>query len=173
MPRIGIFAGTFDPVHHGHIAFCLAAAEKCDLDAVYLLPERMPRGKQMVSDFIHREALLDLAVENIRKLKVLTLNSDFFTVDSTLPALQKLFPDAKLSFLIGSDVACKSLGYWRDLDKLLSSAEIIVGVREDNTTDEVQQCMEHLGSTHPELRCTIIQSPHSDVSSSKIRAKTN
>ena len=50
MARIGIYAGTFDPVHAGHVAFALQSLEAAKLDRVYFLPERRPRGKRQVKN---------------------------------------------------------------------------------------------------------------------------
>ena len=61
--RIGIFAGTFDPVHKGHISFALQAIEAAGLDEVVFLPEPRPRHKQSVTDQSHRIAMINLAIK--------------------------------------------------------------------------------------------------------------
>ncbi|HEU5121705.1 MAG TPA: adenylyltransferase/cytidyltransferase family protein, partial [Candidatus Saccharimonadales bacterium] len=61
MRRIGIYSGTFDPVHYGHIAFAASAIRACNLDEVVFLPEPQPRYKAGVTDIAHRLALLTMA----------------------------------------------------------------------------------------------------------------
>jgi cytidyltransferase-like protein len=60
--RIGIYSGTFDPVHAGHMAFALQAMQEAKLDRLYFLPERRPRYKQGVEHFAHRVAMLERAI---------------------------------------------------------------------------------------------------------------
>src|SRR5688500_13565413 len=113
--RIGIFPGTFDPVHQGHVAFCLEALRVCKLDEVLLLPERVPREKQNVADFSRRRSLLQDAVSARPALHVMVLNSDQFTVKETLPELQRKLGDAELTLLVGSDVVRTFLYRWEGL----------------------------------------------------------
>lgn len=126
--RIGIYAGTFDPVHAGHVSFALQALEAAGLDVVYFLPERRPRSKQGVEHFGHRVAMLKKACRPHRRLKVVELEDVSFTVKTSLPRLQKLFPDAQLSFLVGSDVL-PSVVNWPHANRLLQISELVVGMR--------------------------------------------
>src|SRR5207237_1081890 len=126
--RIGIYSGSFDPVHAGHLSFALQAIEQAQLDAVYFLPERRPRNKQGVEHFGHRVAMLDKAVKPHRKLQVLELEDVSLTVASTLPRLLKRFPRAQLVFLMGSDVT-QYLPTWPNAARLLQQVELVVGVR--------------------------------------------
>src|SRR5581483_3364510 len=89
MKRIGIYSGVFDPVHAGHIGFALQAVERAGLDKVYFLPERRPYHKQGVEHFGHRVAMLKRATRPHPALSVLELEDISFTVERTLPKLQK------------------------------------------------------------------------------------
>lgn len=169
MKRIGILAGTFDPIHEGHIGFCLAAAERGHLEKVYLLPERSPRFKQNVSEFTARlQAVKDAATPH-SNLGVISLDEPCFSVDTTLPQLRAQFEPTRITLLIGSDVACMSLPNWDNLEQLTLDVDFIVSIRGDSTVRDVQQCMRNIETTYPTFRYTIIDSPHRDVSSSKIR----
>lgn len=128
--RIGIYSGTFDPVHAGHVAFALQALEKADLEAIYFLPERLPRYKPHVEHFGHRTAMLERALRPHVGLKLIDdLPEPYFSVARTLPRLRQKFPEAKLCFLIGSDVATH-ISSWDSVEELLRSSELIVGLRE-------------------------------------------
>jgi nicotinate-nucleotide adenylyltransferase len=52
MKKIGIFAGTFDPIHEGHVAFAQAVLADLSLDKIYFLPERQPRRKTNVGKIL-------------------------------------------------------------------------------------------------------------------------
>src|SRR5882762_4564268 len=126
--RIGIFAGTFDPVHKGHVAFALNAAESAELDKVYFLPETRPRGKAEVTHVSHRIAMLKLAVRAHRKLEVLDLPDKQFHMARTWPRIKQRFAGDKLVLLMGSDVF-SHLPTWPHVAKLFDDAGIIVSTR--------------------------------------------
>jgi nicotinate-nucleotide adenylyltransferase len=137
MRRVGIYAGTFDPVHTGHIAFALQAIEQAGLDEVIFLPERRPRLKTGVEHFGHRVAMLNRAVRPHPKLSVAEIVDARFNVQRTLPRLKKTFPGATLVLLMGSDVAV-TMPYWPDSDKLLKACELVIGVRGDESVEAAE-----------------------------------
>lgn len=137
--RIGIYSGTFDPVHAGHLAFALQALKEADLDVVYFLPERRPRYKKQVEHIGHRAAMIERALLPYKKLKLLDEFPELhFSVAKTLPRLQQKFPGVKLSFLLGSDVV-DHLATWEGVDVLLQTSELIVGLRKGANSAQVQQ----------------------------------
>lgn len=137
--RIGIYSGTFDPIHEGHIAFALAAQQTCTLDEVIVIPEPEPRGKTEISALSHRIAMATQAANSHSGLRALTLRSSRFTIDDTLPELRSLFPGAELSLLIGSDIA-RHLHTWRGLDRLVG-VQFIVGLRQHDTEKSLDLMM--------------------------------
>jgi len=132
--RIGIYAGTFNPVHAGHIAFALQAMKTAKLDKLYFLPERRPRHKQGVEHFGHRVAMLKRASRPYPKFDVLELDDVSFTTKRTLPKLEQLFPGARLVMLIGSDTA-QYMQEWPLIDKLCERSELIIGIRQGFDTE--------------------------------------
>jgi nicotinate-nucleotide adenylyltransferase len=128
MARIGIYAGVFNPVHAGHIAFALQACQEAQLDRLYFLPERRPLHKQGVEHFGHRVAMLKRAIGLHPKFGVLELPDVSFSVRRTLPALQQKFAGNQLVFLFGSD-AVRHIPHWKHAERFLSQGEILVGLR--------------------------------------------
>lgn len=126
MKRIGIFAGTFDPVHKGHITFALKAAESADLDEVYFLPETRPRQKTGVTHISHRLAMLQLATRPHSKLNVLELPDKKFDMVRTWPKLKKRFNGSKLLLMVGSDVFGR-MPNWPHVKQLFGDAGVVVG----------------------------------------------
>jgi nicotinate-nucleotide adenylyltransferase len=167
MAKIGIFSGTFDPVHDGHIAFALGAQQAAGLDRVILLPERCPRGKADCTPLTHRAAMLELAVRPHPQLAVLQVQSEQFLVARTLPELRALFLHDELFLLLGSDVA-KGLPYWPSLSALLDEMQLIIGVR---GRDE-QGALTALLAAVPGVRNIFTPSPQPHATSSSVREGT-
>src|ERR1700719_280310 len=66
--NIGLFGGTFDPIHRGHVALARAALERCHLNRIYFVPASVPPHKQQqaLSPFAHRAAILARATAQER-----------------------------------------------------------------------------------------------------------
>jgi nicotinate-nucleotide adenylyltransferase len=129
MKRIGIYSGTFNPVHAGHISFALQAATAAKLDTVYLMPERYRAQKVDVAHFGHRVAMIRQAIKPYPRLGLIESSDVSFSVERTLPKLEAQFSGAQLVFLMGSD-SLKGLSSWPLVEKLLKSSELAVGIRE-------------------------------------------
>jgi len=168
MSKIGIFAGTFDPVHHGHITFAHAAIAQAGLNAVVFLPERAPRRKTRVSSFEHRVQMLQLATKNQPNLQVLTLGERQFTVAATLPQLQQRFKNDQLVLLVGSDVAA-GLSAWQDLPQLAASVGIAVGLR---SGEHEQTMRDRLNVVDVPLRLQFVHgnADHAAVTATDVRS---
>lgn len=166
--NIGIYPGTFDPVHKGHIGFACAAAKQCDLDKVIFLPEASPREKSGVSSLGFREARLQKATKPYKFLEIMTIGHHQFTVAKTLPLLEDAFPSARLTLLIGSDVV-KTFDYrWPGLEELFSRMPLVIGLRADDTKEMIEDSFSTL-RFFP--RYHILDSPHPSATSSNIRKK--
>lgn len=164
--RLGIYAGTFDPVHAGHIAFALQALQAAQLDTVYFLPERRPRDKQQVEHFGHRVAMLNRALGPHPQFEVLELVDVSFSVQRTVAQLQQQFDGDELVFLFGSDVV-PGLADWPHADQLLANHELVIGLRAQDDHDSLQRIIE-TWPTPPRL-VTMFPSYAPDVSSGLVR----
>jgi nicotinate-nucleotide adenylyltransferase len=169
MTRIGIYSGAFDPVHDGHVAFAREAQRVCGLDKVIFLPERSPRGKADVTDIVHRETLLRMAVRGDH-FGVLTLSTERFTVHETLPELMRLFVGCELTLLAGSDVAQTFCYRWPGIDALLAKVSLAIGMREGDSGAEIHEIMRQLQSSQVQpISYRLITSLFPDASSSSSR----
>lgn len=164
--RIGIYAGTFDPVHAGHLGFALQALAAADLDKVYFLPERRPRDKRHVEHFGHRVAMLRRAVTPHPQFDVLELVDASFSVKRTLPGLQNRFGDSELVFLFGSDILPR-LQSWPQADKLLAGSELVVGLRKQDNRQELRRIIEAWPTPPKALTMFVSYAP--DISSGRVR----
>jgi nicotinate-nucleotide adenylyltransferase len=164
--RIGIYAGTFDPVHVGHVTFALQAVVAAGLTRVYFLPERRPRDKSQVEHFGHRVAMLRRALRPHPQFEVLELVDVSFSVERTLPFLQQRFAGDELVFLFGSDIVA-GLADWPHVDQLLKSAELVIGLRQKDDPTAVRRTIEQW-PTQPKL-LTMFPSYAPDISSGQVR----
>lgn len=163
---IGIYAGTFDPVHSGHIAFALAASKACSLDKIVFLPEEQPRAKRRVTALSHRQALLEKAVQAYPNLYVTNVASPQFTVRETLPELRERFGDANLTLLVGSDVA-RGVSQWPNADKLFGDVRLAVGMRSEDLDTEIQTRLQAIAIP---IRATFVKTNFATIASSQIRS---
>lgn len=164
--RIGIYAGTFDPVHAGHVAFALQSLKSAKLDHIYFMPERQPRSKRGVEHFGHRVAMLQRAAKPHPQFDVLEQPDVNFNIQRTLPRLQKQFPNDQLVFLFGSDVVTE-LPTWPYADRLLQKTELVIGLRKSNSRKQIQKLI-NKWTVQPRA-ITMFESFAPDISSGQVR----
>lgn len=165
---MGIYAGTFDPVHEGHIAFARQAITACGLDKVFFLVEPRPRRKQGVRALEHREAMVRLAIANEVRFGIIQLEQTHFSVEATLPKIQALFEGAEIHFLMGEDII-KHLNDWPHVEELLQNSSFIVGIRKGEAP-KVRGVLAHIKKVRNlSFPFKLITTEQSTVSSSKIR----
>jgi nicotinate-nucleotide adenylyltransferase len=128
--RIGVFGGTFDPIHTGHLAAAQAAMEILGLDKVVFVPAACPPHKrgQALADARHRLAMVRLAARDNPHFEVSSAEIDAagpsFTVD-TLEVLKARCGPCRLHLLMGLDQALQ-LDTWRRPERILTLAEVDV-----------------------------------------------
>jgi nicotinate-nucleotide adenylyltransferase len=130
---IGLFGGSFDPVHHGHLIVGQTAAEKLGLEVLRFVPAReqpFKRGRHRTSPQ-HRAAMLSLATAGTPGFEVelseLQRPGPSYTVD-TLRALREREPGSEFVLLLGADAAA-DLAAWREADQIPRLARIAVFAR--------------------------------------------
>lgn len=170
--RVGIYSGTFDPIHQGHITFALESMRSCQLNSVFILPEPEPRQKQNVTDIDKRTSLIDESIAKIDGLSIIRPSSKQFTIKDTLPQLFDMFKDADITLLVGSDVVKTFPNRWQDLDILLEKVSLAIGMRANDNSDEIEQIItdlqQDLGLV---IDYKLIRTPDSHITSSQIRTK--
>ncbi len=130
---VGLFGGSFDPVHHGHLIVARVAAETLGLDALRFVPAREQPFKQGLhrATAEQRAAMLDLAVGGAGGFAVdrteLERPGPSYTVE-TLRALHASEPGVRLTVLIGADAAAE-LEAWHQAEELPALAEVVVFAR--------------------------------------------
>jgi nicotinate-nucleotide adenylyltransferase len=127
---IGLFGGSFDPVHHGHLIVAQVAAEKLKLTALRFVPAREQPFKagQHRTSAEHRAAMLSLAIAGNPEFSVdrseLSRPGPSYTID-TLRAMREREPAAEFILLLGADAAA-DLPAWKEAERLQEFARIVV-----------------------------------------------
>jgi nicotinate-nucleotide adenylyltransferase len=134
MTRIGIFGGTFDPIHFGHLRVAEEVRERHRLDVVTFVPNRVPPHKPGLrpAPGVARLEMIRLAVRGHRAFAVSDLElrrrGPSYTID-TLAHFRHLHgDDAELVFILGTD-AFAEIGSWRKPDELFTRADFVVMTR--------------------------------------------
>ncbi len=129
--RIGLFGGTFNPVHFGHLRTVLEAAEHFELDRVYLIPSAMPPHKSgaNIASPHDRLEMIRLAAEGVPEFAPsdieLQRTGPSYTID-TLTAFQDMFPDPAVCYLILGSDAFFELHTWKSHLDILRRVSLIV-----------------------------------------------
>ncbi len=165
-PRVGIYAGTFDPVHAGHIGFALQAQQIAELDEVCFMPERRSRYKPGSEHYVHRLAMISQAIRPYPSFSAAEFVDKHFTITRTLPQIKHIYEDCRLVMLMGADVFA-GLVDWPDFDRLLRECEVVVSVRSANELTNALHVMQTLSV--PSQSISLIDSTEPDISSTKIR----
>ncbi len=124
-----MFGGTFDPVHEGHVRLAGYVLRKKLVQEILFLPAAQPPHKETaMAPFVHRVAMLKIALTAGSDMSVSTLESrrcgPSYTVDS-LQALQREYPGTRLAFLMGAD-SLMELHQWFRYSEILHLADLIV-----------------------------------------------
>ena len=130
--RVGLFGGSFDPIHQGHVELAEAALCELELDRVVFLPTADPPHKRpRHASALQRYCMVELALLDHPRLLVsdveLTPGRTAFTVE-TVEHFRRLLPNASLFLLIGAD-SFAELDQWRRFEELLAQVELVVVTR--------------------------------------------
>jgi nicotinate-nucleotide adenylyltransferase len=170
LARVGIFGGTFNPPHIGHLACMETALAELGLDRVVLMPVAQPPHKELVGDPgpEHRLEMCRRAAAGDDRLEVSDLEVNrggpSYTVD-TLRELHEFAPEDELTFIAGGDMAA-SLPEWRAPEEVLRLARIAVAERTGAERAEVEEAIAGLEGRD---RVVFFAMPRVDVSSSAVR----
>lgn len=187
--RIGLFGGTFDPVHHGHLRAGEEIRQAFSLSWVEFLPSRIPPHKtdQPLTDIRHRVAMLRLAVDGNPYFRVseveATREGMSYLVD-TLKTYRKHYPsDVSLYFIMGMD-SFQEIATWHRYPELFDLSHFVVitrpGYERPELSEVVSQdvdslfaphggesdCLEHRGGHRIYFRETTLL----DIAASRLRA---
>lgn len=164
--RIGVFGGTFDPPHVGHLVTAVNVRHALDLDVVLLVVANDPwqkSGARDVSPASDRLAMVEAAVGDVAGLEPsdveIRRGGTSYTAD-TLDELAQAHPQASLFLVLGSDAAA-GLPTWERAEEVRQRAEIVIVARPGSEE----------GRPPAGWRCARVESPRLEVSSTDLRAR--
>lgn len=162
--RLGLFGGTFDPIHNAHLAVAREAADHFALDRVLLIPNAIPPHKQRhaLADFRHRLAMVQCAAAVDSRFEASRLeesNEKSYSILTIERVRREVDENTRLFFLIGAD-AFGDIGTWYRVADVLRQVEFIVLSRPGFVYDVP------LGA-----RAHRLETLHMDVSSTDIRRR--
>ena len=165
MPHIGLYFGSFNPIHNGHIALAQYVLRECGFNEVWLMvsPNNPLKQSAGLWDENLRYSLAKEAVKDITGIRVsnfeFTLPRPSYTLD-TLHALSAACPDTEFSLIIGSDNMA-IFDQWKDYKSILQDYHVVVYPRKGDN-------LQVLAQKYPQMRL-LPDAPLYDISSTGIR----
>lgn len=171
--RIGVFGGTFDPIHLGHLILAEEAKVQLKLDRIYLVPAGDPPHKQerKLTPVAHRICMAELAAAEVDYLWVSRVDADragpHYTVDMLHLLQQALGPTVELYFLMGMD-SLRDLPTWRQPMWIVQNCKLVALSRHAVDLD-----WEEIERTLPGLRTQLIllDMPEIEIASHTIQER--
>ena len=179
--KIGVYGGTFNPPHLGHLTAARTVYELLGLDLLLLIPAGLPPHKKLPAESPTPEQRLEMTRlageqlglgDRVRTLDIeLERGGRSFTSD-TLAQLKAQYPDSELWLLMGTDMFL-TFQAWHEPEKILSLAGIAAFGRTEEDTEELFSAQrEYLYKTYPQARIFTLTIPGViDVSSTELREK--
>ncbi len=173
MRKIGIFGGTFNPIHNGHLNLVKSFCEKLNFDEVLLVPTNIPPHKEnpTATNSIHRLNMCKLAVEGLEKVSVSDIE---FQRDEksytyvTVSLLKEKYPDSEFYLIMGSDMFL-SLEKWYCYEKLKDMVAFCVASREESQHEKLLSHAKTLEVNG--AKTIVIRNDVLEISSTEIREK--
>jgi len=170
--RIGIFGGTFDPLHNGHLVLAEQCREQCRLDEVWFVPAAIPPHKQdlVISPAKTRCDMIEFGISGNPQFKLCRVELDRPGLSYTVTTLQQIHdedPTRELFLLVGAD-SIRDLPTWRQPDRILQLATIVAVNRGSAAPTEAQR-----QALQPTIasRIQFVGMPGIEISSTDIRQR--
>ena len=171
MKKYGIFGGSFNPIHYGHLMICEYIKEEMGLDKVIFIPTGNPPHKDLGVSAEDRYEMVKLAISpnpdfEISDIETTRVNLSY-TVD-TIRELKKIYKEEKLYFLIGLD-SLFQLKTWKKIGDLSQEIEFVVALRpgyidKEEINNEIDFLRENFGT-----KINLIKTPLYEISSTDLR----
>ena len=167
--KVGIFCGSFNPVHNGHVALADYIARNSDLDEVWLVVSPLNPLKRTIADTLapngQRLDMVRIALRSYERLRASDIEFSLplpnYTIN-TLRALDAKYPDTDFCLIIGADNLAL-FERWKDSDIIMADYDMMVYPRPGVDLDSLMQ-------KYPKVR-VLENAPLHDVSSTEIRRR--
>jgi nicotinate-nucleotide adenylyltransferase len=174
--RVGLFGGSFDPIHRGHVAPVQRARRELGLERVLYLPTALPphKPKRELVPAVRRFTMVEMALLGEEGLYAsdyeLTLGEPAYTVE-TVEAFRGRWPDADLHLIVGGD-SFAELPTWRRWRELVAQVELVVLARPGWVLEEIRGNLpEELRRRAAEGGVHVVADDPVDLSSTELRQR--
>ncbi len=171
--RIGLYFGTYNPIHVGHLIIANHMAERDDMDQVWLVvtPQNpLKSNNNLLADY-HRLALVKIAIDDNFKLRAsdieFNLPKPSYTVD-TLAHLREQYPEHQFALIMGED-NLRTFHKWKNYEVILERHQIYVYPRPITLAELNNHVAPTLSEIHNHKNVIITDSPMMQISSTIIR----
>ena len=167
MKKIGLFFGSFNPIHIGHLILANYILENSDMDELWFVvsPQNPFKDKKSLLTDHNRLDMVQLAVKNYPKMRAsnveFSLPKPSYTID-TLTYLKEKYPNYSFALIMGED-NLDSLPKWKNAEKLMSDYQIIVYPRTFEGEKKDSEYLQH-------ENISIVNAPIIEVSATEIRS---
>ncbi len=169
MRRIGIFSGSFDPIHRGHLRIIRDVLEKNLVDEVLIVPSGTAPYRKPLADISHLRAMAQLAIIGLTQVSIAPeglLKSSPDTVD-TIRAIMRHYSGAEFYYIIGADKLAGIL-LWREVGRIFELCELLVYPRVGHNAQELT-----LFAIAHGVRAQLLSVPPVNMSSSLVRTQVS
>jgi nicotinate-nucleotide adenylyltransferase len=172
--NLGLFGGTFDPPHCGHLVAAQEAAEQLGLTKVWFLPAGQPPHKrgQLISPLAERLRMVELAIADNPCFELSRADCELaepsFTVELLGRLRAELGPATPLFFLVGMD-SLLELQTWREPERVLELCTLVAVTRPGRPAPDLAELATRLPGVARRVR--LLETPGVDVSSTELRAR--
>jgi nicotinate-nucleotide adenylyltransferase len=162
--KIGLYFGSFNPIHHGHLIIANHILQETGLDQVWFIvsPQNPLKPQKGLLNEYHRLYLVQLAVEGENKLKAVDIEfrlpKPSYTTD-TLTYIEEKHPGNEYSVIMGSD-SFQNIQKWKNFEFILKNYPIYIYQRQGFNVDS---------PPYPEAKLNIVKAPLLEISATHIR----
>lgn len=166
MKKIGLFFGSFNPIHIGHLILANYIVENTDMDELWFVvsPQNPFKDKKSLLKDHNRLDMVQLAVKNYPKMRAsnveFSLPIPSYTID-TLTYLHEKYPDYSFSLIMGED-NLNGLSKWKNAETLIKNHQIIVYPRVFEESKKAHEYLQH-------ENVSLIKAPIIELSATEIR----
>ena len=166
MKKIGLFFGSFNPIHIGHLILANYILENSDMEELWFVvsPQNPFKDKKTLLKDHNRLEMVNIAIKNYPKMRAsdieFSLPKPSYTID-TLTYMHEKYPHHSFSLIMGED-NLKGLRKWKNSDLLINNHQIIVYPRVEKSTENAEEIIQH-HNIH------LIKAPIVELSATEIR----
>ncbi len=161
--EVGLYFGSFNPIHHGHLIIASHILYNSDLDQLWFIvsPQNPLKQSAGLLNEYHRLYLVQLSVEGEKNMRAIDIEFKLpkpsYTID-TLTYLGEKYPDHSFSVIMGSD-SFQNISRWKNYEQILKNYRIYIYPRSGSS--EIEK--------YPNARVTVVKAPVLEISATQIR----